>query len=192
VEPGLLKRRSGKDAKVRGVGSQPIRVSTDSGEVPRTHILMPSSPDKVVCYMRFHISCKTAGPCVGRARRRRNWQQCRSKATIVSFVSSDETKPALSGRGGQHARMARPSGCLVGLPDAGMAKDPVDAIQKIVGEANDLIRGRPEESRLAVPHLVIAVTPAGQVVLRSNVSPDVLRTFGQDLKAPPKPGDTTH
>jgi hypothetical protein len=43
------------------------------------------------------------------------------------------------------------------------------------------------------------VTPDGQVVLRSNVSPDVLRSFGKDLKnvadeleAPPKPGDTTH
>jgi hypothetical protein len=86
VEPGLLKRRSGKDAKVRGVGSQPMRVSTDSGEVPRAHILMPFSSDQVVCYMRFHISCKTAGPCVGRARRWLRWQQCRSKAAIVSFV----------------------------------------------------------------------------------------------------------
>ncbi len=80
-----------------------------------------------------------------------------------------------------------------------MAKDPVDAIQKILGEADDLIRQRLKESQLAVPHLVIGVTPDGQVVLRSNVSPDVLRTFGQDLinvadelEAPPKQGDTTH
>ncbi len=50
-----------------------------------------------------------------------------------------------------------------------------------------------------LPHLVIAVTLDGQVVLRSNVSADVLRSFGEDLKnvadeleAPPKPGDTTH
>jgi hypothetical protein len=50
-----------------------------------------------------------------------------------------------------------------------------------------------------LPHLVIAVTPDGQVVLRSNVSADVLGSFGEDLKnvaddltAPPKPGDTTH
>ena len=50
-----------------------------------------------------------------------------------------------------------------------------------------------------MPHLVIAVTPAGEVVLRSNVSPDVLRSFGQDLinvadelEAPPTLGDTTH
>jgi hypothetical protein len=39
----------------------------------------------------------------------------------------------------------------------------------------------------------------GEVVLRSNVSADVLRSFGEDLKnvaeeleAPPEPGDTTH
>jgi hypothetical protein len=41
--------------------------------------------------------------------------------------------------------------------------------------------------------LVSAVTPDGQVVQRSNVSPDVLRTFGQDLinelETPPKPDD---
>ena len=107
VEPGLLKRRSGKDAKARGVGSQPMRFSTDSGEVPRAHILMPFSSDQVVCYMRFHISCKTAGPCVGRARRWLRWQQCRSKAAIVSSVSGDETMPAPSGRGGQHDRIAQ-------------------------------------------------------------------------------------
>jgi hypothetical protein len=50
-----------------------------------------------------------------------------------------------------------------------------------------------------LPHLIIAVTPDGQMVLRSDVSADVLRSFGEDLKnvaaeleAPPKPGDTTH
>jgi hypothetical protein len=39
----------------------------------------------------------------------------------------------------------------------------------------------------------------GMVAGRSNVSADVLRSFGEDLKnvadeleAPPKPGDTTH
>ena len=33
-----------------------------------------------------------------------------------------------------------------------------------------------------MPHLVVAVTPDGEVVLRSNVSRDVLRSFGGDLK----------
>lgn len=80
-----------------------------------------------------------------------------------------------------------------------MAKDTVRAIEKILADADQLIRRRLEESRLEIPHLVIAVTPDGQVVLRSNVSPDVLRSFGEDLKnvadeleAPPEPGDTTH
>lgn len=80
-----------------------------------------------------------------------------------------------------------------------MANDTVRAIEKILGEADRLIRRRLEESRLQLPHLVIAVSPEGEVVLRSNVSPDVLRSFGEDLKsvadeleAPPKPGDTTH
>ena len=60
-------------------------------------------------------------------------------------------------------------------------------------------RRRFEEHGLEVPHFVIAVTPDGRVVLRSNVSPDVLRSFGEDLKnvadeltAPSKPDDTTH
>ena len=80
-----------------------------------------------------------------------------------------------------------------------MAKDTVRTIEKILADADQLIRRRLEESRLEIPHLVIAVTPDGQVVLRSNVSPDVLRSLGEDLKnvadeleAPPEPGDTTH
>jgi hypothetical protein len=43
------------------------------------------------------------------------------------------------------------------------------------------------------------VTPDNKIVLRSNVSADVIRSFGQDLQevadeltAPPEPGDTTH
>jgi hypothetical protein len=50
-----------------------------------------------------------------------------------------------------------------------------------------------------LPHLVIAVTRDGEVVLRSNVSPEMLRSFGQDLinvadelEAPRAPGDETH
>ena len=78
-------------------------------------------------------------------------------------------------------------------------QDPVAVIGKIVAEADALIRRRLEESRLRIPHLLVAVTPDGQVILRSNVSPDVLRSLGEDLKnvadditAPPDPGDTTH
>jgi hypothetical protein len=72
-------------------------------------------------------------------------------------------------------------------------------LEEVLGEADALIRRRLQERSLTVPHLVIAVTPDGEVVLRSNVSADVLRSFGEDLinvadelEASPKPGDTTH
>ena len=49
------------------------------------------------------------------------------------------------------------------------------------------------------PHVVLALTLTGQVVLRSNVGRDTLRTFGQamidvagELADPPGPDDTTH
>ena len=55
---------------------------------------------------------------------------------------------------------------------------------------------RLKEHGLELPHLVIAVTPDRQVVLRSNVSPDVLGSFRDYLKkvadehTSPEPGDT--
>ena len=80
-----------------------------------------------------------------------------------------------------------------------MPPDAVAILDEIFGEADALIRERLKDRSLELPHLVIAVTPDGEVVLRSNVSADVLRSFGEDLKnvadeleAPSKPGDTTH
>jgi hypothetical protein len=77
--------------------------------------------------------------------------------------------------------------------------DAAAILEEVLGEADALIRRLLADRQLEVPHLVIAVTPDGQVVLRSNVSPDVLRSFGKDLidvadnlTAPPEPGDTTH
>ena len=71
--------------------------------------------------------------------------------------------------------------------------------EPVLAEADVLVRLRLKKIGLEVPHLIVAVTPDGEVVLRSNVSPDVLRSFGEDLKniadeleAPPEPGDTTH
>ena len=65
--------------------------------------------------------------------------------------------------------------------------------------ATTCFRLRLKEIGLEVPHLVVAVTPDGEVVLRSNVNPDVLRSFGEDLKniadeleETPEPEDTTH
>ena len=77
--------------------------------------------------------------------------------------------------------------------------DSVQTLEKVLAEADSLVRLRLNEIGLEVPHLVIAVTPDGEVVLRSNVSPDVLRSFGEDLKdiadeleAEPTPDGTTH
>ena len=77
--------------------------------------------------------------------------------------------------------------------------DAVRTLEKVLAEADVLVRLRLKEIGLEVPHLVVAVTPDGEVVLRSNVSPDVLRSFGEDLKtiadeleASPASGDTTH
>jgi hypothetical protein len=77
--------------------------------------------------------------------------------------------------------------------------DVVRTLESVLAEADVLVRLRLKEIGLEVPHLVVAVTPDGEVVLRSNVSPDALRSFGEDLKniadeleASPKPGDTTH
>jgi hypothetical protein len=90
-------------------------------------------------------------------------------------------------------------GCRwIGL-DRGMPHDAAAILEEILNEADALIRQRLKDRGLELPHLVIAVTPHGEVVLRSNVSADVLRSFGDDLKnvadeltAPPEPGDRTH
>jgi hypothetical protein len=77
--------------------------------------------------------------------------------------------------------------------------DVVRTLENVLAEADVLVRLRLKEIGLEVPHLVVAVTPDGEVVLRSNVSPDLLRSLGEDLKniadeleATPVPGDTTH
>ena len=77
--------------------------------------------------------------------------------------------------------------------------DVVRTLEKVLAEADVLVRLRLKEAGLDVPHRIVAVTPDGEVVLRSNVSPDALRSFGEDLQniadeleAAPEPGDTTH
>jgi len=67
--------------------------------------------------------------------------------------------------------------------------------EEILLEADALIRQRQKDRGLEFPHLVVAVAPDGQIILRSNVSPDGLRSFGEDLETvageltgPPEPG----
>ena len=78
-------------------------------------------------------------------------------------------------------------------------QDAAAILDEILGEADALIRQRQKDRGLQFSHLVVAVAPDGQVVLRSNVSSDGLRSFSEDLKnvadeltAPPEPGNTTH
>ncbi|GEP57358.1 hypothetical protein [Reyranella soli] len=75
----------------------------------------------------------------------------------------------------------------------------VDILENALSEADEILRRRLNEGGVEMPHLVIGVTPNGEVVLRSNVSPDVLRAFAQDLiriadevEAPAGPDDATH
>ena len=76
-------------------------------------------------------------------------------------------------------------------------KDSATVIRSILREADELICRRRKESRLNVSHILAGVTPDRKVVLHTNVSPDVLRWFGEDLKniaqditAAPKPDAT--
>ncbi len=72
-------------------------------------------------------------------------------------------------------------------------------LEKILNEADALIRQRLKEKGIDLPHLVVGATPDDQIVVRTNGDADVMRSFGEDLKnvadeltAPPEPGDTTH
>lgn len=60
-------------------------------------------------------------------------------------------------------------------------QDTTAILEEIVSEADELIRQRLKDRGLEFPHLVIAVTPEAQVVLRSNVTPEALRSFAEDL-----------
>jgi hypothetical protein len=64
----------------------------------------------------------------------------------------------------------RPTLTMRGL-DAGMAKDPIRSIEKILGDADALIRRRLKAAGLEVQHIVLAVRPDGLGIIRSNVAP---------------------
>jgi hypothetical protein len=72
-------------------------------------------------------------------------------------------------------------------------------LEKILNEADALIRQRLKEKGIDLPHLVVGATPDDEIVVRTNGDADVVRSFGEDLKNvadeltdPPEPGDTTH
>jgi len=55
-------------------------------------------------------------------------------------------------------------------------------LEKILNEADALIRQRLKEKGIDLPHLVVGATPDDQIVVRTNGDPDVVRSFGEDLK----------
>ena len=61
--------------------------------------------------------------------------------------------------------------------------DTIAILEEILGEADALIRQREKDRGIRFPHLVVAVTPEGQIIHRSNVSPDGLRSFSEDLES---------
>ena len=61
--------------------------------------------------------------------------------------------------------------------------DAAASLEKIFTEVEALIRKRLEEADLLIPYVVVAATPEDQIMLRSNVSTDGLRSFGDDLKS---------
>jgi hypothetical protein len=87
----------------------------------------------------------------------------------------------------------------IGLNRSMLKQDAAAILGEILSEADALIRLRPKEQGLELPHLVVGATPDNQIVVRSNGDHEVMRSFGEDLKnmadeltAPPEPGDTTH
>ena len=80
-----------------------------------------------------------------------------------------------------------------------MRKDPATAISSILKEADELICQRLKECGLKASPILALVTQDRKVILHTNVSPEVLRWFGEDLNnigqniiGAPKPGVKTH
>ena len=80
-----------------------------------------------------------------------------------------------------------------------MRKDPTAAISSILKEADELICQRLKECHLDVSPILAFVTQDRKVILHTNVNPEVLRWFGEDLRniaqniiGAPKPGEKTH
>jgi hypothetical protein len=61
-------------------------------------------------------------------------------------------------------------------------KDPVTAIEKIVSDADALIRRRMKALGLEVHHVILAVAPDGAGIIRSNIGPDGLGEMSAMLK----------
>jgi hypothetical protein len=77
-------------------------------------------------------------------------------------------------------------------------KNHAIAIEKILSDADALIRRRMKALGVEAPHLILAVAPDGAGIIRSNVGPDGLGEISAMLKdiaeqaAAPTESDTKH
>ena len=80
-----------------------------------------------------------------------------------------------------------------------MAKDPVRSIEKILADADALIRRRLKAAGLEAHHVILAVRPDGLGIIRSNVAPggltemaEMLMDIADQAEGPPADDDTRH
>ena len=59
--------------------------------------------------------------------------------------------------------------------------DAAQILEEVLSEADQLICRLLKERGLEVPHLVMAAPPDGEVLLRSNIRPESLRSLGEQL-----------
>jgi hypothetical protein len=75
-------------------------------------------------------------------------------------------------------------------------KDPAVAIEKILADADALIRRRTKALGIEVHHVILAVTPYGAGIIRSNIGPEGLGEMSTLLKEIAEhaatPGETEH
>lgn len=60
--------------------------------------------------------------------------------------------------------------------------DPTPTIEAAVAEADALLRERLAAAGIKAPHAIMAVTPAGAGIVRSNCGPDMLRDIANGLR----------
>ena len=59
--------------------------------------------------------------------------------------------------------------------------DAAQMLEEVLSEADQLIRRLLKERGLEVPHLVMAELADGEVILRTTVRPESLRSLGEEL-----------
>ena len=79
-------------------------------------------------------------------------------------------------------------------------KDPVAEVEKIIADADALIRRRLKRLDLAAHHVILAELPGGPGIIRSNVAPaggltksaNMLNDIAAQVEGPMAPADTMY